>query len=196
MKKIIRLCSLVFTILTIYTFSVQSEETKNIEDAYGVLNASMVEFKAGNWAGFSAFVHPEALEKFKESMWTVIEYMAEQDTTSESDAYLQMFGVERVDGKLIEPSSKDFFDNTFKGLSQIVPMFTEAMSSTEFEILGNVMEGDTLVHVVTRSTASVMGTTITKMEIATLKRFEDSWKMMLSAEFENLGLQFQQMMNQ
>ncbi|KAA3635765.1 MAG: hypothetical protein DWP97_04145 [Calditrichaeota bacterium] len=194
MKPIIRILSLILTVSTIYAVTVKSEEMKNTEEVYSVLNASMEEFKQGNWSGFSEYVHPEALNEFKNSMWEVMVYLAGQDTTPGSDTYLEMFGLNKVDGKLVEPSAKDFFDNTFKGISQLVPMFTEAMSSTEYEILGNVKEGDTLVHVVTRSTATMMGTTITKMEIASLKKSGDSWKMLLSAEFENFGMQFQQMM--
>ena len=194
MKPIVRILSIILTVSTIYTVTAKSEEMKNAEEVYSVLNASMEQFKLGNWSGFSEYVHPDALEEFKNSMWDVMEYLAGQDTTPGSDSYLEMFGLKKVNGTLVEPTAKEFFDNTFKGISQLVPMFTEAMSSTTYDILGNVQEGDTLVHVVTRSTATMMGTTITKMEIASLKKSGDSWKMLLSAEFENFGMQFQQMM--
>ena len=68
----------------------------------------------------------------------------------------------------------------------------EAIGTIDFddmEILGEVMEGPDLAHVVTRNTVSVGEVEVEGMEVVSCRKQGDEWKLLVSTQMKGLANQ-------
>lgn len=49
-------------------------------------------------------------------------------------------------------------------------------------IVGSVVEGDSLSHVVYRTTYGMMNVSFTQLEVLTTNRYDEGWRLLLTAE--------------
>jgi hypothetical protein len=54
-------------------------------------------------------------------------------------------------------------------------------------VIGKVAEGGDTMHVVARSTATAEGVSVTQMEVVTVNRTPQGWRLALSGEFEGMA---------
>lgn len=153
--------------------------------------------KSGDWKGVMKYMHPEALQSFKDMIFPMMKSLAEKDTTVAGSPEAAMFGLQfDENNKLIEPSPADFMSNMMTSLVQAVPEVADALTKGQFEVVGELPEGDSLMHVVSRVTVTMGGITVKNMQVTSLKKDEGKWKMMLTGEMEGMGLQMQQLFQQ
>lgn len=136
--------------------------------------------KAGDWAATSAWMHPEALARFREMMVPV--FLAD-----ESGQVARMFlgtadpaAVEKLDDRQV-------FEQFFRATITAVPQFAEALAGAEMTVIGNVAEGPDVVHVVYRAKASMQGISIEQVQTMALKRYGDTWRLMLTGQVEGMA---------
>ena len=67
-----------------------------------------------------------------------------------------------------------------------MPQLKQAMSSAEIDVLGELPEGDTLVHVVVRTSAQALGVGMSEVSVLTTKKHEGAYRVMLSGQIEGL----------
>jgi len=137
----------------------------------------------------AGLTHPEALERLKEMMWPIFEYVAQNAEPQETQRMLPLFGLEQDSVGLVDLPADEFYVCFMNGLLTLIPALREAMTSAEYEIIGEVPEADSLVHVVIRAKANAMGITVTEMSVETVRRFQNGWRLELGGKFEGLAQQ-------
>jgi len=152
----------------------------------GVVERSEKLLIALDFDAFAECMHPSALARFKTMMWPIFELIADKDTTANAAA-LAMFGLEKSDSGLVDIPPGQVFANFMRGLANFLPEFKSAMESSRSEYIGEIAEGDSLVHIVARSSAAAGGTEVTEMEVVTVRRYGEEWRLELSGKMEGFA---------
>ena len=141
-----------------------------------------LDFKA-----FVSYVHPAELDAFKAILWDVLEQAAAKDTLGAADEWMNALGLHVENGALVDVPSDSFMVHFMTFVTTANPTLAELMKTSTFEIIGQVAEGDSLIHVVTRVKASVGEMTSTQMDVETLRRYNDGWRLTLRGQMEGLA---------
>jgi hypothetical protein len=133
---------------------------------------------------FAALMHPEALDDFRSMLLPVAEAAHRK---GQSEQLLTLFhGVETMEG-LRNLDSKSFFAAFLTGVSEVIPQFAQAMRGMTAEVLGHVMEGGDIAHIVYRGSVALEGATIKKVAVISMKGTDQGWGMLLTGDIENMA---------
>lgn len=143
--------------------------------------------KALDYEKFTSYVHPEALADFKDMLWPVLELEAKELDSFAFSGNAQSLGLKFDDNGLVPMTPSELFTSVLKSLERLAPGFEKAFAEMQEELIGEVKEGDTLVHIVSRVHFSIGTLSTTLMQVSSLKRSENGWKMILSGEFKGLA---------
>ena len=132
-------------------------------------------------------MHPGALERFRGIIVGVAEAIATAAPERKPPAKMisALFGEEGPQAMKDLPP-RDVFVRFMSNLTTFVPQIREMHAGSEYQVLGHVDEGGNVTHVVFRATLKRGETELTKMEVLSLKRDGDSWKVLLTDDLENL----------
>jgi len=137
---------------------------------------------AGDWKGFAETFDPAALRRFREMIAPMIQAAESQPKSarllSASPADLQKMS----DAELFATFMGEVMGGLFGGL----------VTNNKPQILGAVAEGGDRTHLVVRNTTGIMGMQLTKMEVVTLHRTAQGWRLGLSGEMEGMAQMIQQ----
>ncbi len=95
--------------------------------------------------------------------------------------YLTFFGEHASEETVSEMSDLDFFSQFLSFTTKQVEAAGE-ISFHKLEILGEIPEGDTIMHVLTRSNISVGDIEVESMEVISFRKIEGEWKALLSGK--------------
>lgn len=73
------------------------------------------------------------------------------------------------------------------------PELTEALRTAEMQILGHVSQGADTAHVVYRLELDVEGIRMSRMDVVSLRRTEDSWRALLTGDVSAVAAALRQM---
>lgn len=150
-------------------------------------------FQQSDMATLAAHMHPDELAKFRNMMLPVMEKglaAADDDAEGEDGMALQLFaGHDDID-VIRNESHQAFFARFMTWVMKINPMLKSSMEGAKVEPIGHVNEGD-LTHVVYRMHVEMMGANITQVSAISLKRKDDTWKLMLTGEIEGMSKMLQ-----
>ena len=137
-------------------------------------------FRTGDYAGNVALMHPEALASMKETM----SGLASLPGAAEDPQFQVMFGVSSMEefnrltpAALFERILRSQLDN---------PEMKQMLSSAQTTVLGHVMEGDTVAHVVYRMRMSVGEMNVDQVQVAPVKRADGQWRVLLAGSFAGM----------
>lgn len=131
-------------------------------------------------------MHPTALDGFKSILVKVADAItaAPADRKPPERVVSALFGDDGLAGmKTREP--RDVFVRFMSNLTTFVPQIREMTAGSEYQVLGHVEEGD-LAHVVFRATLRRGSAEMTKMEVLSLKRDGEKWKVLLTDDIADL----------
>lgn len=155
---------------------------------------------ASDWAKAASLTHPESLAQFKK--------LFEPIFANEKSAVMA--------GILIGVNSRAEFDqlndaqmfekllgSMMGGIIGELPGFDKTLSKASFNIIGQIAETPDLVHLLYRTQVPLdemrlkdapadlfKNITVTKLEVMTFKRFENTWRLTLSSELEGMAQMF------
>lgn len=138
---------------------------------------SFARMRAGDWAGAAATFDPAALHRFREMLGGI-------DASGKTPSMLP--GLLGVD----DPAAVAKLDDAafFAGfLRTTMGRMGSMVSLGDQQVLGAVPEGADRVHLVTRNTVETMGLKMIRMEVVTLNRTPDGWRVALSGEMEGMA---------
>jgi hypothetical protein len=145
-----------------------------------------------DWAAYAASLHPKALGRMQEMMLSIVDMAETKDARVSEGMRGALFGG-RTAAELKAMNAKEFFEVFMSSVSRM-PGLADALKNARGDILGQVKEGENIVHVVTRTSTSMPGVpTFTKMEVMSFERDGDQWRGLLSGDME---LQLNQLMQQ
>lgn len=137
---------------------------------------SYARMRAGDWQAAAETFDPAALKQFRDMMAPMLE-----GPVGEAMAGM-FFGEGQRGGDLAKMSDGAFFAGFMRNVSGGVGARLEGQ-----QILGAVAEGPDRQHLVTRATAEAMGVRMTQMEVVTLNRTPQGWRLALSGELEGMA---------
>ncbi|MGN6153416.1 MAG: hypothetical protein ACTHOH_15645 [Lysobacteraceae bacterium] len=138
---------------------------------------SFERMRAGDWPGAAATFDPAALRQFRGMLGAT-------DDAGKLAPMLQMLlGVDDA-AALAKLDDTAFFAGFLKTM---MGRMQGMVSLGDQQILGAVPEGDRQVHLVTRNTAEAMGIRMTRMEVVSLNRTPQGWRLALSGQMEGMA---------
>ncbi len=173
----------VFLLLALSATLVHALEPPSPSSPESVVQEYVAAMKAGQYPRTAELMHPEALEKFRTMMLPLVE--ASAGTEAEQGLLVFFRGVKNAEA-LKKLSPAEFFAAFFAGLAETSPAMKQALASASTTVIGSVPEGD-VVHVVSRTSVTAEGIGINKMEVVSLKRVGESWRVLLSGEIEGIA---------
>jgi hypothetical protein len=138
--------------------------------------------QAGDWVGASGTFDPQALRGFREMFVPLL-----QETTGDAMA-AGLFGTGTTAAEVAKMSDAEFFAGFIRRATGGL-----GVSLSGQQILGAVPEGEDRVHLVTRTRAETMGMRVTGMEVVTLNRTPQGWRLAMSGEMEGMAQMIRRM---
>jgi hypothetical protein len=137
-------------------------------------------FRTGDYAGNVALMHPEALQSMKETMSGLVALPG----AAEEPGFQEMFGVSTIaEFNQLDPAV--LFERIIR--SQLEdPEMREIMSGSQTTVLGHVMEGDSVAHVVYRMRMTVGEMEMDQVQVAPLKRADGEWRVLLTGSLAGM----------
>jgi hypothetical protein len=131
-------------------------------------------------------MHPSALDAFQKILGGIADGIAAAPTDRKPPEKMvdALFGDKGL-ATIKTDSARDVFVRFMSNLTTFVPQIREMTAGSEYQVLGHVDEGD-LAHVVFRATLRRGEVSMTKMDVLTLKRAGDSWKVLLTDELATI----------
>ena len=145
-------------------------DAQDAGDPEAVVEAYVDAFEAGDFEGAAELMDPEELRQFVDLLGPLMELSGAPDDAGPVP--------ERA------PEAFAWFLETMGGMA---PGMTDAMQTADADILGSVAEGDSLVHVVMRTRASVMGIDAEQVSITTTRLREGRWVVALSGDLQTFA---------
>ncbi len=192
--------NLALVLLMILGLAAAGRSQSQPETPESVALAYVAASQQGDWPKTTALMHPEALAQFKKAFAPVFD----------SKDPKAVAGI----GAIFGINSREEFDALTGGqlleklmgtIGGAMPGFSQLMKQSSFTILGRVGEGEDLIHLVCRAQVPMDGmqlkeapdltknVTFTKMEVMSLRRYESTWRVILSGEIEGMAQMFANM---
>lgn len=129
--------------------------------------------RAIRWGATAQFLHTETLERFKQTVVLIVD----PETTGE----LRRDLVQTDSAGLAALPTAEVFDRAIGVVIDGMPGLMHALYDRDDEVLGHVAEGDTLAHVVYRTTARLSGA-VPEVKVMRLRRSPAGWRVLWSDE--------------
>lgn len=143
-------------------------------------------YRATDWATYATWMHPEGIDRYESILRPMVESAIQVDSTGEVAEKFRWLGQLFDTQELMNMSPADFFSFSMTEIITAVPQMKEAMNSATLEILGEMPEGDTLTHVIVRTSAEAMGYGMSEVSVLTMKQHEGAYRLMLTGQIEGL----------
>jgi len=159
-----------------------------IEAAHGqqsapetAVDTALTKLKTGDWAGFVRYVHPSALQEFKFYVIKITQIRLQSGAT---DARFEtIFGRPTLEEVQNAPA-EILLTNFLRGATLAVPEFRGILARTQWQRLGVVNEGTDFKHVVVRQTYAMGDNIVRRVEVLTLEKDGEQWKLQLPPSIE------------
>lgn len=141
--------------------------------------------RTGDYAANVALMHPEALDELREMMQGLVALAGTAAAEEEVDStFQQMFGVPDA-AAFNQLSAAQVFERMLR--SQLEnPDMREILSGSQTTILGHVMEGDSVAHVVYRMRMSFGEMDMDQVQVTPLKRADGQWRVLLTGSLAGM----------
>ncbi|MFZ5638952.1 MAG: hypothetical protein ACOY82_20475 [Pseudomonadota bacterium] len=151
-----------------------------------VATEAYARMRAGDWAAAAEAFDPEALRGFRGMFQPLL------DGKGGDGLAAAFFGTGRTTAEVAKMNDAEFFAGFIRS---VAGGMGGMVSLGEQRVLGGVPEGDNRTHLVVRAHAEAMGLRITQMEVVTLNRTPQGWRLAMSGEMEGFAQMMQKMMN-
>jgi len=137
-------------------------------------------FRAGDYAGNAALMHPEALEEMKKTMAGLAAFPG----AMEEPEFGEMFGVSTLEELNALPAAT-LFERMLRSQLQDEDM-RQILEGMQISVLGHVAEGDTMAHVVYRMQMSMGPMEMNQVQVAPIKRADGQWRVLLTGSLAGM----------
>lgn len=139
---------------------------------------------ATDWVRCSQAMHPDALNDFDRAFRPRL--LAAAQAGQQAQVLSLVNDVGTLDAlKALSPER--FFVQFMQGRMKAHPPTAELLRASSTEVLGEVPEGQDLIHVVYRTKGSIGGLRFQKVGVISVRRHEQGWKPLLSDELKQIG---------
>jgi hypothetical protein len=144
-----------------------------------------------NFAAAAGQFDPAQLKEFR----TMMEFYKELPPEVQTEFVQGFFGPTQTVESINNVSDVEFFASIFNFVMQQADQ-AGGINFDGVEILGEVKEGDNIAHLVTRNRVSVGEIEVEAMEVVSLKKQGDGWRMLMSGSIKGLPAQLNAVFSQ
>jgi len=144
-----------------------------------------------NYELAAGYFEEETLAEFRE----MLSFLDELPGDLAAGIYPQFFGEGETPESVAAMDDRTYFAHFLGGMMAQAKALG-GVSLDRMEILGEVPEGDEVVHVLTRSRASVGEMEIEGMEVISFRRVDEEWKALLSGKMKGMAAQLKAALQQ
>jgi hypothetical protein len=136
--------------------------------------------RASDWVGTAQLMHPDALARFRGMFLPIV--------VADSTGQLcqRLFATTSAAEVAALPDA-ELFARFFRTLVSGAPELSGMFAGADLVPVGHVLEGKDVAHVVFRMKVAADGVTITKVQAMSLRRSGQTWRVLLSGDFEGLA---------
>ncbi len=139
-----------------------------------VIDSAAARLAAQDWPGYAALMHPAILQEFVFYVLKITDIRMQ--TGAGGEEFDALFG--RPTPEEIKAAPPEvLFANFLRSSVKAVPEFARILLQTKVKQLGVVGEGEQLRHVVVRQSYQFGDTIAERVEVITLQKDGDTWKM-------------------
>lgn len=135
----------------------------------------------GDYVAAAEKFDPEQLNEFR----TMMEFYKEIPAEGQAQFIQTFFGSDQTAESIEKINDVEFFAGIFTFIMRQASA-AGSLSFDGFEVLGEVMEGEDIAHLVTRNRVSVGELEVEAMEVVSLKKEGEEWRMLLSGKMKGL----------
>lgn len=132
---------------------------------------------SGDWAKAATFIDPEALVSFKKMFGEVMKM------DKKNEAGKELFGLKN-NAEFEQLSEEQVFVKLISMLVTVLPQMKQMLSEAQNTILGQVPEGNDVVHILYRMKMKIGDGSISKVDVMSMKKTGGNWRLKLSEEME------------
>ena len=144
-------------------------------------------FRQADWETYASWMHPEALERYESILRPAFDAMVQVDSTGNMPEEFKWFDRTIKTEEFLNMTPKDFFAFSMAEIVAAVPGLGAALQGSSLEVIGEIGEGERLVHVVVRTSAESMGIEMTEVSVLTMAKSEGEYRLMLSGQIESIA---------
>jgi hypothetical protein len=159
---------------------VQGRVQERAETPEAVTQQYGAAMRANDWVGTAELMHPEALAKFRRMFLPLVD----ADTTGQ--LCRRLFDASSA-AELTGLPDTELFARFFRTLVNDAPELSGMFAGADLVPVGHVLEGNDVAHVVFRMKVAADGVTLTKVQAVSLRRLGQTWRVLLSGDFEGLA---------
>ena len=137
--------------------------------------------RGGEWDTAARLMHPEALAQFREMLTPA--FQSEGPGRELRDQFFGGMTMSRIQ----DLSDTDFFAGFFQGMMALNPELLGVVQDAEITMVGHVLEGQDVAHVVYRMQMQMDAMTFTKLDVMSVKRHGATWRGLLTGTMEGLA---------
>lgn len=141
-----------------------------------VAGEAYARMRAGDWEAAAETFDPAALQQFRGMIGPLLEGPIGEGMVG------MFYGAGRTSADIGKMNDTEFFAGFVRSL-----VSGSGASLNGQDILGAVPEGQDRMHLVTRTSAEAMGITVTQMEVVTLNRTPQGWRLALSGKLDGMA---------
>lgn len=131
---------------------------------------------------FTRDVHPEAISAFRTNVVRILEQSATPDQRAQG---LKFFGGARSVDELKKMPAERVFVAYMRGVFGRMPAAPELRITNS--VIGEVLEGDALAHIVYRSRIASAKESVANVTVLSLRRTPGGWKALLDGDLQGLA---------
>ena len=144
-------------------------------------------FRQADWETYASWMHPDALDRYESILRPAFDAVIQVDSTGNMPEEFKWFDSTINTEGFLNMTPKDFFAFSMAEIVAAVPGLGAALQGSQMETIGEIPEGDTLVHVVVRTSAESMGIGMTEVSVLTTRQSEGEYRLMLSGQIESIA---------
>jgi hypothetical protein len=178
-------CTTLLALLMIAWISLESHgRTAPVADSLDgpsdVAAAYIEAFQQRKWTRCADLMHPEALQSLKD---VLVKAVASDSLSGLPDA---LYGNGTPPETIRFAPPEELYARMLEVVYQRAPEASDVLDGFSAQVLGEVQETDRLVHVVART--NVRGVSeVTQVEVFTVQKFRDTWRMNLTTDIQDIG---------
>lgn len=180
----------VLVLFLIIGCSQQSSDTDQFKEQIALSDAGFASLRALDWAKYASQIQPEGLEEFRAMVMPSIEKMVMASKGDSVNLLGKMFKSEELQGM----PADSFFVEFMTLVTSLSPQIDSTFSGMTNKAIGAVAEGDSVVHVVVKTNLKLAGQNIDEMNIQTVVKSDDGWKLEASPKIIGMAQYFGQVL--
>ena len=181
-KKTIAIAAVVAALALIIGCGAQ-QDTKLQDDAVALAVQGDQAMTSLEWTTYSSMIDPDDLQKFKAMILLELERLAMMRKSDSITVIDQAFAL--VD--LREAPPEQFFNDMMTVIFRVSQDLNRSFTGMKNDFIGAVPENDSTIHVVAHTKMLVGTRHVDEMNVTTLRKIDDEWKLAISNKLQGVG---------